>query len=346
MREEGNNGACRICGNSRGNRAHHAREMFLGTRDPFTYVECSACGTIQLDRIPELGRYYPEDYYSFRPAEGAAGGVGLKRRLARRGAAFLRRRAARYYCTRRRALGEYRSPLGRLFASRMGRLVVGFPAHIRDAPIDLGLTLRSKVLDVGSGAGTDLVSLSHFGFRDLTGVDPFLGASTDCGNGVRLLKAELSEVVGRFDLITANHSIEHVTDPRAALGEIRRLLKPGRYAVIRVPVVSHAWRVYGTNWVQLDPPRHIHLFTADGLKRLAADAGFSADGVVFDSTAFQFWGSEQYARDIALTDAHSYFISPASSMFKAADIAEFERRAVELNRRGQGDQAIFYLRRS
>jgi SAM-dependent methyltransferase len=179
---------------------------------------------------------------------------------------------------------------------------------------------------VGSGAGLALLSLSHFGFRDLTGVDPFIESGIDYAEGVRVLKAELSDLDGQFDLVMANHSLEHVPDPRGALREIRRLLKPGRYAVVRIPVVGRAWREYGTNWVQLDPPRHLFVFTARTFEGLAAEEGFSADEVAYDSTAFQFWGSEQYARDIPpRTSARTSSTRPARS--SPASRSRLTRRA-------------------
>lgn len=113
---------------------------------------------------------------------------------------------------------------------------------------------RSAVLDVGSGAGQTLLALREFGFRDLLGVDPFVSSDITYAGGVRILKAELGAVGRDFDLVLANHSLEHVPDPRATLREIRALLKPSRYAVVRIPVLGHAWREYGADWVQLDPP--------------------------------------------------------------------------------------------
>jgi SAM-dependent methyltransferase len=340
-------GVCRICGNGRDNRLHRAREMFMGTRDPFTYVECAACGTLQISEAPDLRPYYSGGYYSFRPAPGSGrgSGGGFKKRLARRVGAAVRRRAAVYYCGRRRPFGGLRHPVGRLLAGRGGRLVVGFPDYLKDTKLDLGLGPKSAVLDVGSGAGLALLSLSHFGFRDLTGVDPFIESGIDYAEGVRVLKAELSDLDRQFDLVTANHSLEHVPDPRGALREIRRLLKPGRYAVVRIPVVGRAWREYGTNWVQLDPPRHLFIFTARTFEGLAAEEGFSADEVAYDSTAFQFWGSEQYARDIPLSDERSYFVNPSRSVFDGEQIEAYAARAAELNARGEGDQAVFYLRK-
>ena len=56
---------CRGCGNASGNAEHTAREMMFGTRDEFVYVECAKCGTLQIKEIPELAKYYPENYLSF-----------------------------------------------------------------------------------------------------------------------------------------------------------------------------------------------------------------------------------------------------------------------------------------
>jgi SAM-dependent methyltransferase len=340
--------ACRVCGNKRGNRLHRAREMFHGTRDEFDYVECAACGTLQIRSVPDLRRYYGGDYYSLQPAGGAdeAAGGGLKKRLSRRAGAFMRARAGAYYRGRRAPLGELRHPLGRLFARRASRVVAGFPAYLERARVDLGLRHDSAVLDVGSGAGSALVALRHFGFRDLTGVDPFLEASLAYENGVRVLKAELSDLERQFDLIIASHSLEHVPDPRRALEEMHGLLKPGRYAVVRLPLVARAWELYGADWVQLDPPRHLFLFTTETFKGLAGAAGFEVAEAAYDSTAFQFWGSEQYARDIPLIDERSYLINPDRSVFTPEQIDSFAARADELNARGEGDQATFYLRKA
>ncbi|HEY0099375.1 MAG TPA: class I SAM-dependent methyltransferase [Pyrinomonadaceae bacterium] len=338
---------CRICGNEAANALHHAREMFYGTRHPFAYVECAACGTIQIQQVPDLRPYYAQNYYSFAHAQADAqpAALGIKRNLAARVGAFVRRTAGAYYGQRRARLGQLRHPLGRSLSALLPRLVAGFPEYLLDTRVNLNLTPRSAILDFGSGAGSTLLTLSLFGFRDLTGVDPFVEADIEYGDGVRVLKTELSGLSRQFDLILANHSVEHVADPRATLVEIRRVLKPGRFAVIRIPVVAHAWERYGVNWVQLDPPRHLFLFNVHTFAGLATEAGFALEELRHDSTAFQFWGSEQYARDIPLTDERSYLLNPAASIFEAGQLAAFAAQAEELNRRGEGDQAVFYLRK-
>ena len=38
-----------------------------------------------------------------------------------------------------------------------------------------------------------------------------------------------------FDLLIANHVLEHVEDDRRAVAEIARVLKPGGYAILQTP---------------------------------------------------------------------------------------------------------------
>ncbi len=143
-----------------------------------------------------------------------------------------------------------------------------------------------------------------------------------------------------------HHTFEHMDQPHAVMSDFFRLLKPGKTALVRVPLVSSlAFRRYGADWVQLDAPRHLYLHTVDSMKRVAEKAGLETTDVVFDSTAFQFWGSEQYRSGIPLRDPRSYAMDPSKSPFTPADILEFEREAARLNESGEGDQACFYLRK-
>ena len=84
-----------------------------------------------------------------------------------------------------------------------------------------------------------------------------------------------------------------VPDPRATLQSAFRLLAPKGRVLIRMPIMGQeAWRRYGVNWVQIDPPRLLAVYTLDAVHRLAAEEGFEVDNIYFDSKAFQFWGSE------------------------------------------------------
>ncbi|MBK8810592.1 MAG: class I SAM-dependent methyltransferase [Acidobacteria bacterium] len=322
--------SCRICGNAANNRIHLAREMMFATRDEFEYLECGACGTVQIVEVPDLSPYYPKDYYSFSVGSKTYIEERLQRRLA---APFV----GRYLMTGRGTIGKFLFGKAPWFEER-------FPAWLRD-PV-LTLDFKSRILDFGSGNGALLRDLKRFGFQSLTGADAFIEKDIVYPTGVRVLKRTLAEVEGEFDLVMLNHSFEHLPDPEASLTLIGKLLAPEGRCLIRIPVASHAWQTYGVNWFQLDAPRHLFLFTERAFRDLAARSGFEVLMVVYDSDLMQFVVSEQYARDIPMHDDRAYRGEVSTSIFTPEQIADWTTEAGKLNAEGRGDQACFYLRRS
>jgi SAM-dependent methyltransferase len=321
---------CSICGNAAGNRAFTAREMMFGRRDSFEYLECACCGCVQLKTVPDdLSPYYPDNYL------GTAAGYEPRSALVR----FLRHQRARHWL-----YGG--NPLGRLLAS-----MIGLPQDIGFGVSDpyawlrrCGVGFDSDILEVGCGAGSLLLMLRDDGFRNVEGVDLFVPESLCYENGVRVLKADIYGIQKQYDLIMLHHTFEHMPEPLAVLRQLHRLLRPSRFVVIRIPVASScAYRTYGADWAQLDAPRHLFLHTVRSMELLAAASGFRISDVTHDSTAFQFWASEQYLADIPLRDERSYLTNPGASMFSPEQIAEFRRAAEDLNRRRDGDSACFYL---
>ena len=178
----------------------------------------------------------------------------------------------------------------------------------------------------------------------MTGIDPFISEDIYYQNGVNILKKEINHVDGYFDFIMLHHSLEHMSDPLAVFENLYRILKPNRFVLIRTPLASsYAWKKYGVNWVQLDAPRHLFLHTIESMKILAHGVGFEINDIIFDSTEFQFLGSEQYMRDIPLRDERSYKVRSTEAIFSDKEIRYFKEEAAELNENGAGDQACFYL---
>ena len=314
---------CRACSGVGDHPSFQVREMMFGLREPFTYTRCPRCSSLSLVNVPhDLSPFYPANYYSLDtpapppPPTGLAG-------AARRVRADLVLRATP-------SLAE------RVFrAGRCPKFLWWLSG--------LGLSTRAAVIDIGSGRGTLLNSMRVEGFTDLSGADPYLDGDHTFSNGVRLHRSTIGELVGHFDVVMMNHSFEHVPDAAAALAQVRALLNPGGTVLIRVPVAdSHAFDVYGPDWVQLDAPRHILLPTSKGMAELAARADMQVVRSFHDSSAFQFWGSEQYRRDIPLRDPASYAEDP--SVLAPDLLQEWKAEAAMLNRRGRGDSAGFLLR--
>lgn len=290
----------------------------FGRGGEFLYRECAGCGCLQLVNVPpNLGEFYPEDYYSLTETTA------------------VRHPWWNLQLRRQRAWHELtgKSLLGRLLPR--GAEV---PLHYRWMR-RLGLTPHHRILDVGCGTGWLLHLLYSEGFTSVLGIDPYVDRDLEFPNGVRVLKRELPELDGSFDLVMLNHSFEHMAQPERVLRDLRRLVAPGRSALIRIPVAdSWAWRHYGVQWVQLDAPRHLFLHTRRSIELLAARTGFEVEYVECDSTEFQFTGSEAYLRGMTL---HEML---AADPFTAEVHQSFRQRAEELNAQAQGDQAAFYLR--
>ena len=316
--------ACRICGNERDNRSHYPREMMFGRDETFEYLECSSCGCLQIAAIPQnLDAYYPAQYYSYRAPK--------EKRVPR----FLRRLRA----NRTRALLGKANPAGSLLA-KLSKRSEHFDWFAR-----AGLSLDSRILDVGCGSGGLILKLQREGFTSLLGADPFVERDLDYGNGVRVLKKPIGELSGRFDFVMLHHSFEHMPDSLGALRELNALVAPGGMLLLRIPVAdSYARRKYGLNWVAWDAPRHLYLHTVRSLHVAAAATGFAVAEVTYDSSRSQFVGSELYLRGITFNEQNPYHAGKSRAAFSAEEWAEFELAARRLNAARDGDTACFYLK--
>ena len=320
---------CEVCNGSEPNGSYEAREMMFGLRTRFHYAQCAGCGSLWLmDPPDDLVAYYPRSYYSFVKRNGGAKDAVIK---------YLRTKRDRTYFGSKDVLGRFLSWL--------------YKNSDLHAVSTLNVNPDCRILDVGCGSGQLLHRMAALGFKNLVGADPYLSNDLESSNGIRIRRCSLEDLVGeKYDLVMFHHSLEHVSDPLGTLRTVARILAPGGKCLVRLPVVAHAWDHYKTNWVQLDPPRHMWLPTAKAMGILARSAGLSMQGVDYDSTDFQFWGSELYKRDIPLRDlprrSASFCFANSCNLtghFRREEIAEFQRKAATLNREGQGDQAAFYF---
>ena len=163
---------------------------------------------------------------------------------------------------------------------------------------------------------------------------------------MRVLKCGVEELDGQYDFVMLHHSFEHMPDPAAALAALSRKIAPGGTLLLRFPVAdSYARGKYDVNWVNWDAPRHLHLHTRKSMEILAAGAGLVITGVVCDSSGQQFTSSELYIRGVPYVEHGKYRPGNSPSSFSRQEWDGYQAQATELNRRGEGDSACFYLRR-
>lgn len=298
--------------------------MMYGTGEIFDYLECSNCGSLQIVKVPKnISKYYlNENYYSFETKKSINSLVRF----------IINKRDE--YCL--------------LKNSYLGRLI---NIHYNNAFFSilgsLNLNYNSRILDIGCGSGNFLIHLKKLKFKQLTGIDPNIDNEIITDTLI-IKKKTLDQLPNKqkFDLILFSHSFEHMINPQETLRKVRNILSHEGICIIRMPVKSeYIWNTYGINWVQIDAPRHFFIYTLKSFEILVKNSGLKLKNTIFDSTEFQFWGSEQNKRNIPLESENSYKNNTKKSMFTKDQINSYKKNTKQLNKENLGDQAIFILKK-
>ncbi len=137
----------------------------------------------------------------------------------------------------------------------------------------------AKVLDIGTAGGAFLDAAKQYGY-DAYGMEP--SADLVARGKARGLQIEQGTIEshsftpGSFDLVCLWDVIEHLPDPKAALAEIRKLLKPQGILLINFPDIG-TWqaKLAGRRfWWILSV--HLHHFTERSIRHICSLTGFEA----------------------------------------------------------------------
>ncbi|MGQ9657379.1 MAG: class I SAM-dependent methyltransferase [Fimbriimonadales bacterium] len=266
--------ACPACGARTGQavlyRGLHDK-VYRNTPGTWDFYRCEGCGSGYFNPRPtpeSIGKLY-EEYYTHAHTEmpdyANLSLLGKIRRLLGNG-------------YRNHRFGMRERP-----ASMLGVLVAwlmpNYRALLNAGGRHLPKRPKGRLLDVGCGNG-DFLQLAQRAGWQAVGVEPdpkavaiarARGLTVHHG-GLETLSAE-SET---YDGITMNHVIEHVHDPRTTLTHCYRLLKPGGWLWLETPNLDAQGHArYGENWVGLDIPRHLVVFTDRALRQLLKEVGFA-----------------------------------------------------------------------
>lgn len=204
---------------------------------------------------------------------------------------------------------------------------------------DMSSLNMTPVLDVGCGSGKFLKKLYEQGYGNLKGCDPFIAHDIEYDEGIRIYKKTIHEMDGHFDMIFMNDSFEHVTDPHEVMDSVLRLLAPSGIARISIPVYPNiAYDMFGTNWYQIDAPRHIFLHSIKSMEILAKAHGLKIIDVLYDSDPSQIFRSYLYAEDIPFWDQKMSMFIDRLGRHEADEIVNLTSEA---NEKGYGDHAVF-----
>lgn len=141
------------------------------------------------------------------------------------------------------------------------------------------LGAKGRLLDVGCATG-DFLSLARRAGWEIAGTEcsPYAVAAAEERLQCRVYRDDLAVIAQKtfpFDAVTLHHVIEHVDNPRAFLGHVFRLLKPGGYLYVECPnFASLEAAVFREGWEDLRPEQHVHHFTPASLTRIIEETGF------------------------------------------------------------------------
>ncbi|NLH49882.1 MAG: methyltransferase domain-containing protein [Myxococcales bacterium] len=283
-------GRCPLCGDPATRPRWTVRDRLHGLPGRFSLVQCRGCGLLRLQprlTANAVGLYYPPDYGAHRQERPAALGRGRTHRW-------------------RRLWVEW------LLAGRPGPGEIGWRRAALTWPARLfGLTAAARfnpfaypgegrrLLDIGCASGDFLVEMRALGW-DASGVEfAESAAATARERGLTVTVGSFPEVAGAlpgaYDLIAMRQVVEHLSDPAAALRQVRELLAPSGALLLATPLAD-GWlaRAAGRYWYPLDPPRHTMVFDRRQLAALLRIAGFRVAALLDHSSTTSWTRSLDY----------------------------------------------------
>lgn len=262
---------CALCGSTGELTYTELPDRLFGAHGRWNLKTCSnrECGLIWLDPMPleaDIAKAYV-NYYTHAAESGPGRLRSLRRmyQIMKRG----------YYA------GKYDYPAGSFVGQMFGKLLYLFP--MRRSEVDgeirfLGAVPQGRLLDVGCGSGQWLGSMRELGWQ-VEGLDfdeSSLRVARQRGLDVRCGALEeqcFPDAI--FDAVTLHHVIEHVHYPVRTLTECARILKPGGTLVVCTPnSASLGHKLFKRDWRGLEPPRHLHLFSMQSMRRILEQVAF------------------------------------------------------------------------
>jgi 2-polyprenyl-3-methyl-5-hydroxy-6-metoxy-1,4-benzoquinol methylase len=309
---------CRICENSKDNKFFAAKEMLQGSREAFQYIECASCKCVQIINPPDnMINYYDNNSYgSFSKPN-----LGLAKNAIRR--------------------------IRNAYAIRnTGGLIGNLISKMKPLPRDFTIigdyaTTSSQILDVGCGIGSYIKDLREIGFKNATGIDPYIKEDLHHEDGTLIRKKYIEDVDEIYDVILSHHSLEHTPNPLKTLIAIKNALAPNGVCILTVPVAEDLYRKYGADCYLIQAPQHFYLFSIESIKILAKQAGFTIKSAIREiDTNFPWYVySELWKGNIATNEIKGEAINSLPHNVQRDIKIEIQK----LKSKGHGDNLIFIL---
>ncbi|MFH1390617.1 MAG: methyltransferase domain-containing protein [Candidatus Margulisiibacteriota bacterium] len=146
---------------------------------------------------------------------------------------------------------------------------------------------KISILDIGAGYGFFVASLYDAGYEKVKGLEISRERRViaQAHTPAQILEHDVAagaEIIGRYDVVTLFHVLEHTTDPVAFLKQIKALLKPKGTLICEVPnvedqLLANSKEYHDFYWIRA----HLNYFSGQTLKRAFTAAGFNKIKLVY-----------------------------------------------------------------
>jgi SAM-dependent methyltransferase len=170
------------------------------------------------------------------------------------------------------AVDHYRGDAGhRYHEEKRGIPEAAYPwvARLRAAKFAPHVGPQETVLEYGVGAGWNLAEL-RCGRRLGYDVAEFLGPLL-ARHGIEFVADTRSLADGAVEVVICHHTLEHLTQPAAALTEIHRLLRPAGQLLLCVPFEQGR---RAKRYDPAEPNHHLYAWNVQTLANLVDSVGY------------------------------------------------------------------------
>ncbi|WP_372365259.1 class I SAM-dependent methyltransferase [Candidatus Uabimicrobium sp. HlEnr_7] len=253
---------CTVCASGEHEFMFSGKDQMLNIEGEYSLYRCCKCKSLLIKPVPKnLDKHYPrERYYALKGEDGIPGSGDALFRV--------------------------------FYAKNSSHILKLLSWPLRKAFRSTKIVTNGNFLDVGCGSGHFLVYMQTHGMN-CYGVDSGrFSQEFAAKHNLNIFHGEVAKAKypsDFFDVITMNHTLEHVVNPSETLRELCRILKPKGRLIIGVPQLhSIAYKIFQRHWAELDIPRHMFVCSTKNLKKLVTQAGFTTTKTRYNSNPVSF----------------------------------------------------------